>query len=118
LWLAAAGLWLAVGALVLPRVLRWRKSGGPQALAALGFCVFIFALTANVGVVSRTNLGVVLKKNAPLLLTPTRTGEMISTLNAGEAARKIKARGDFYFIRTAMGAGWVAKEHFGLIVPE
>ena len=115
LWLAGASLWLAAGALVLPRVFRWKKSGGPQALVALGFCVFIFSLAANFGVVSRMQIGFVQKKNAPLQLTPTRAGEIISTLAAGEAARKIKARGDFYFIRTATAAGWMARENFGLI---
>ena len=115
LWLAGSGLWLAVGAAVLPRVFRWRKSGGQQALAALGFGLFIFALTANVGVVSRTNLGVVLKKNAVLQLTPTRDGEVVAALAAGEPGRRIKERGMFYFIRTATTAGWVARESFGLI---
>lgn len=115
-WLAGAGLWLGVGALVLPRVFRWRKSGAQQTLAALGFSLFIAAMTANVGVVTRTNLGVVLKKNAPLLLTPTHEGEIISTLSAGESGRVTRRRGNFFFIRTAMGSGWVARENFGFVV--
>ena len=115
LWLAGASLWLAVGALVLPRVWRWKKPGGPPMLVALGFCVFIFSLTANFGVAGRTDIGFVVKKNAPLQLTPTRGGEIISTLAAGEAARKEKTRGNYFFIRTATAAGWVARESFGLI---
>ena len=71
-WLAGASLWLAVGLLVLPGIFRRRKAGWHQALAALAFGFFLFSLTANVGVVSRTQLGFVLKKNAPLRLTPTR----------------------------------------------
>ena len=117
-WLAGAGLWLAVGALVLPRVFRRKKIGGQQVLAALGVCVFVFALAANVGVVSRADIGFVLTKNAPLQLTPTRAGEIISTLNAGEAARKIKSRGNFYFIRTAMASGWIERGQFGLVNPD
>lgn len=114
-WLAGASLWLAVGALVLPRVFRWKTSGGQSMLAALGFCFFLFTLVANYGVVSRTDLGLVVKKNASLQLTPTRGGEIISTLADGEAARKIKTRGDFYFIRTPTAAGWIAHSQFGLI---
>lgn len=115
-WLAGTGLWLGVGALVFPRVFRWRKSGAQQTVAALGFCIFMVAMTANIGVVSRTNLGVVLTKNTSLLLTPTRGGELISTLSAGEAARVVRWRRDFLFIHTAMNTGWVAREDFGLVV--
>ena len=76
-WLAGASLWLAVGALVLPGIFRRRKAGWHQALAAFGFGIFLFSLAANCGVVSRTQIGFVLKKNAPLLLTPTAEGEVI-----------------------------------------
>ena len=101
---------------MLPRVFRRRKSGAQQTLAALGLCLFLAAMTANVGVVTRTNLGVVLKKNAPLLLTPTRDGEIVSTLSAGESARVMRRRGNFFYLRTAMGSGWIARENFGFVV--
>ncbi len=114
-WIAGASLWLAVGALVLPRVFRWRRSGWQQTLAALGFCVFIFSITANVGVVSRTDIGFILKKNAPLRLTPTGGSELISTLSAGEPVRRVKTRGNYYFVRTPMTAGWVERGQVGLI---
>ncbi len=117
-WLAGASLSLAAGALVLPGIFRRRKAGWQQSLAALGFCVFIVSLTANFGVVSRTQIGFVLKKNAPLLLTPTREGEIISTLTAGEPARKLRTRGNYFFIRTLNGAGWVEREQFGLVNAE
>jgi len=114
-WIAGASLWLAVGALVLPRVFRWRRSGWQQTLAALGFCVFIFSITANVGVVSRTDIGFIVKKNAPLRLTPTSGSELISTLSAGEPVRRMKTRGNYYFIRSSMTAGWIEREQVGLI---
>jgi tetratricopeptide (TPR) repeat protein len=114
-WLAGASLWLAVGALVLPGIFRARKTGWHQALAALGFGLFLFCLTANFGVVSRTQIGFVLKKSTPLLLTPTSTGEVISTLNAGEPARKLRKRGNYFFIRTEFGSGWIDRKQFGLI---
>ena len=117
-WLTAASLWLAVGMITLPVVLRWRKAGWQQALAALAFGFFLFSLTADLGAVSRTQVGFVLKKNAPLLLTPTREAEVLSTLAAGEPARRLRTRADYYFIRTAFAAGWISREQFGLICPE
>lgn len=106
-WLAGAGLWLAIGALTLPGFLRQRKAEWHQWLAALGLGIFLLGLTGNAGVLSRTNLGFVVKKNAPLLLTPTLSGETLATLTAGEPVRKIRARGDFWFVRTASGQGWL-----------
>ena len=115
LWVAGAGLWLAAGALVLPRVFRRKKSGGQQMLVALGVVVFIFALVADVGVVSRTDIGFVLRKNTPLRLTPTDGSELISTLPAGEPVRRVMVRGKYFFIRTPMSAGWVERGQVGLV---
>ena len=114
MWIAGASLWLAVGALVLPQVFRRNKSGW-QTLAALGLGIFLASLTANLGVVSRTNLGFVLKRNVELRLTPTRAGEIISTLNAGEPARKLRTRGNYFLIRTASESGWIEQSAFGLV---
>lgn len=117
-WLAGASLWLAAGLLMLPGILRRRKAGWQQALAALAFGFFLFCITANLGVVSRTQTGFVLKKNAALLLTPTREAEVVSTLNAGAPARRLRTRGNYFFIRTAFAAGWISREQFGLVCPE
>ena len=114
-WLAGASLWLAVGALTLPGIFRRRKGGWQQSLAALGCCVFLISMTANLGVVSRTQIGFVLKKNAALRLTPTREGEIVSTLSAGEPARRLRTRGNYFLIRTANGSGWIERSAFGLI---
>jgi tetratricopeptide (TPR) repeat protein len=117
-WLTAASLWLAAGMITLPSVLRWRKAGWQQALAALALGIFLFSLTADFGVASRTQIGFVVKKNAPLLLTPTREAEVISTLAAGEPARRLRTRGNYFFIRTSFAAGWINREQFGLVCPE
>lgn len=117
-WLAGASLWLAVGALILPQVFRWKKAGWQQTPAALGFCVFLVAVTANLGVVSRTEIGFVLKKNVPLRLTPTTEGEIILTLTDGEPARELRTRGNYSFIRTANGTGWIERKQFGRINPK
>ncbi len=115
LWVAGAGLWLAAGALVLPRVFRRKKSSGLQMLVALGAGFFIFALVANVGVVSRTDIGFVLRKNTPLRLTPTGGSELISMLPAGEPVRRVRSRGNYFFIRTPMAAGWVERGQVGMV---
>lgn len=117
-WLAGASLWLAAGVMTLPGFFRRRKAGWQQALAALAFGLFLFSMTANLGVVSRTQIGFVLKKNVPLLLTPTRDAEVVSTLNAGEPARRLRTRGNYFFIRTAFAAGWISRDQFGLVCPE
>lgn len=114
-WIAGASLWLAVGALTLPGIFRRRKGGWQQSLAALGCCVFLVSMTANLGVVSRSQIGFVLKKNASLRLTPTREGEIISTLSAGEPARRLRTRGNYYFIRAANGSGWIERGAFGRV---
>jgi tetratricopeptide (TPR) repeat protein len=114
-WIAGASLWLAVGALVLPGIFRRRKAGWQQMAGALAFGFFLFSVTANLGVVTRTQIGFVLKKNAPLLLTPTSEGEVISTLTVGEPARQLRARGNFLFIRTAGESGWIEQGEFRLI---
>lgn len=116
-WGAGATLWLAVGLLILPGVFRRRVAGWHQWLAALAFGIFLFSLAGNFGVVSRTQIGFVLKKNAPLQLTPTHEGEVISTLAAGEPARELRTRGNYVFIRTMGGSGWLEKNEFGLLCP-
>ncbi|HEX5399911.1 MAG TPA: tetratricopeptide repeat protein [Verrucomicrobiae bacterium] len=116
-WLAGASLWLAVGLLVLPEILRRRRAGWHQTLAALAFGIFLFSVTANCGVVSRTQLGFILKKNAPLLLTPTKDAETVTTLAAGEPARRLRMRGNYFFIRTPFASGWIHRDQFGLVCP-
>ena len=116
-WMTGAGLWLAAAALVLPGVFRRRRAGWHEALAAMGFIVFLFSLTMNYGVISRMQIGFVVKKDAPLLLTPTHEGEVMFTLTAGKPARELRARGDYFLIRTDLGTGWIKRNEFGLICP-
>ena len=114
-WLAGIGLWLAVGLMTLPGFFRRRKTGWHQTLAALGLGVFLCSMMANLGIVSRTQIGFVLKRETPLRLTPTATSEVISTLNAGEPARRLRTRGNYFFIRTTSSAGWIERNAFGLV---
>jgi tetratricopeptide (TPR) repeat protein len=112
-WLAGASLWLAVGTLVLPGIFRWRKADWQRMLAAVALGIFLFSLTANFGVVSRAQIGFVVEQNTPLRLTPTRAAEVISTLTSGEPARKLRTRGNYFFIRTANETGWIEQQAFG-----
>lgn len=117
-WIAGASLWLAVGLVTLPGFLRRRRAGWQQAVAAMSLGVFLFAMVANVGVVSRTHLGLVTGQDAALRLTPTTEGELITTLNPGEPARKLRVHGHYFFIRTANADGWIDRDQFQLVCPE
>lgn len=117
-WLAGVSLWLAVGLVTLPGFLRWRKAGWQQTVAAISLGVFLFAMVANLGVVSRTQLGLVTRKDAALRLTPTTEGEIITTLAAGEPARKLRVCGSYFFIRTASAEGWIERKQFALVCPD
>ena len=117
LWFTGASLWLAAAAIILPRVFRWRRAGWHQLLAAFSIFIFLASLTASFGIVSRTDIGFVLRKDAPLRLTPTQTGEVTSTLAAGEPARKLRMRGNYFLIRTANESGWIERSAFGLVSP-
>ena len=114
-WLAGISLWLAVGAVTLPGLFRRKISGGQQTLAAVALGAFLFCMTANVGVVSRTHIGFVLKKETPLLLTPTHDAEMVTTLNSGEPVRELRQHGDYWLIQTADGTGWIERRNVGFV---
>ena len=114
-WMACAGFWLAVSLVVVPGVFRLRLAGWHQALAAAGLAVFLLTLPAMYGVQTRSKMGIVLPRNTPLRLTPTHEGQAVARLSAGETVRLERRRGDFLYVRTAAGAGWITREEFGLI---
>jgi hypothetical protein len=117
-WITGGALTLALGMVTLPGVLRWRKAGWHQALAALGLCVFLLSIPAHIGVLTRTQLGFVLERKTPLRLTPTEEAEVVVELSPGEPARRERTRGNYVFIRTANVSGWVASEQFARICPD
>ncbi len=115
-WIAAASFWFAAVMLVLPRALHWRKSQWHQALAAFGLTLFLLALPGLAGIASRAKRGVIVTAQTPVRLTPTRDGEVLSRLPAGEAGVLLRRRGSYFSIRTAGGTrGWVDREKFRLI---
>jgi tetratricopeptide (TPR) repeat protein len=114
-WIAGGSLWLAVAMVTLPGIFRARKAGWHQTLAALAFGIFILSLAPSVGIVTRSKIGIILEKNAPLRQTPTREAEVVSLLPAGEPARELRERGNFIFVRTQNGNGWIEGGQIGFL---
>lgn len=119
-WLLVAGLslWAGVALLSLPRLLGWQRAGWHQGLAALLLALFLLTTPALIGLWSRANIGVVLEDETRLRLTPTREGEKLDELHAGEVARVENVRGNYYYVRADHDrAGWVEVRDFAKIWP-
>jgi tetratricopeptide (TPR) repeat protein len=116
-WITGSSLWLAVGMVLLPGILRRRKAAWHQAVAALGITVFLLSLPAHFGVHTRARIGFVVQKDAPLRLTPTQDAQVIARLAAGEPARYVRARGPYALIRTSRALGWIERPELGLVCP-
>ncbi len=116
-WLACGSLWLAVGAMVVPGVLRWRRSATQQAVVALSLGVLLLTLPANYGVVTWSQVGFVLKRETPLRLTPTAEAEAVTKLAAGEPGRVVRERGNYLLIRTRRMSGWIERDGFTFVTP-
>jgi len=114
-WIAGASLWLAVGMVMLPGILRWRKATWHQAVAAFCLMVFLLSVPAYAGLHTRSRLGFVLQPDTLLRLTPTLEAQTITRLTAGEPARIVRARGNYLLIRTNRTLGWVERGQFGLV---
>ena len=113
-WITGISFWFAIGIGTVPGILRLRKAVWQQALAAFALAVFLLSLPAHLGVNSRSHLGFVLEKNAPLRLTATEEAQYVTRLPAGEPARLERVRGHFILIRTNRTLGWIHRDQFGL----
>jgi tetratricopeptide (TPR) repeat protein len=113
-WIAGASLWLAVGLVMLPGILRLRKAAWHQAVAALCLMVFLLSVPAYIGLHTRSRIGFVLQPDTPLRLTPTLEAQSLTRLAAGEPARLVRTRSSYLLIRTNRALGWVEREQFGL----
>jgi tetratricopeptide (TPR) repeat protein len=114
-WIAGGSLWLAVAMVTLPGIFRARKAGWHQTLAALAFGIFILSLAPSLGIVTRSKIGIILERNTPLRLTPTREAEVVSSLPAGEPVRELRERGNYIFVRTQNGNGWIERGQIGFL---
>jgi tetratricopeptide (TPR) repeat protein len=117
-WIPGVSLWLSVGVVLLPGILRRRKATWHQAIAALGLMVFLLSVPAHIGVETRSRIGFVMQKDTPLRLTPTLEAQAVTRLAAGEPARKVRTRGDYLLIRNGRILGWVQQDQFGLTCPK
>jgi hypothetical protein len=114
-WIAGASLWLAVGMVMLPGILRWRKATWHQAVAAFCLMMFLLSIPAYIGLHTRSRLGFVLQPDTVLRLTPTSEAQAVTRLTAGEPGRLVRTRGNYVLIRTNRTLGWVEHQQFGLI---
>jgi len=113
-WIAGLSFWFAMAMVLLPGIFRWRKLAWHQALAAFGLAIFLLSVPAHLGVSTRSRIGFVLQKNAPLRLTPTEDAQLITRIAAGEPARLERIRGAYLLIRTSHATGWIERNQFGL----
>jgi tetratricopeptide (TPR) repeat protein len=114
-WIAGASLWLAVALVMLPGILRLRKTTWHQAMAACCLMVFLLSVPAYIGLNTRSRLGFVLQSDTPLRLTPTLEAQAVTRLAAGEPARLVRTRGNYVLIRTNRTLGWVEQAQFALV---
>ncbi len=116
-WITSLALWFTTGIIVLPIVLRKRRTTWQQALAAAGLVVFLISVPAQVGVWTRSRIGFVTGKGVTLRLTPTIEAEAVTQLAPGEPVRWLRARGNYLLVQTSRNIGWLEKHEIGLVCP-
>ena len=116
-WIAGGSLWLAVGMVTVPAFFRRRKADWHQTLAALTLGVFLLSLAPSVGIFTRSQIGIVTEKNTSLRLTPAPSSEVIASLPPGEPVRELRRRGNYLFIHTQNGNGWIERRQIGFVIP-
>jgi hypothetical protein len=77
--------------------------------------VFLLSAPAHLGVHTRSRIGILLAKDAPLRLTPTQAAQAITRLAPGEPVRWQRARGGYVLVRTTRASGWIEAAQFGLL---
>ncbi len=115
IWIASVSFWVAAAAVILPGILRRRRSAFSQAIAALGLMVFLLTALAHFGVQTRSKIGVVLQKDALLRLTPTQESQVLARLQPGEPIRMKKTRGKYVLVHNARTSGWMDQAEIGLL---
>ncbi len=117
-WIAGGSLWLAVALMTLPGFFRIRKAAWHQSLATAALVVFLLSIPPSIGIFTRSKVGIVLEKSTTLRLTPTQAAESVVTLVPGEPVRRLRSRGDYVYVCTQSGDGWVERQQIGFICPQ
>src|SRR4051812_4841502 len=65
-WIAVISFWTMMYAIMLPAIYRNRRTTLHQATAALALTVFFLTFPAQIGISTRSNLGFIVKPQAPL----------------------------------------------------
>jgi tetratricopeptide (TPR) repeat protein len=115
-WIAVISFWTMMYAIMLPAIYRNRRTALHQATAALALTLFFLTFPAQIGISTRSNLGFIVKPQAPLRLTPTAEGQVLARFAAGEPARLVRRKGQDVLLRTSHGLGWLRSDEFALIV--
>jgi hypothetical protein len=114
-WISVCTFWVALAAVFLPGIVRAKKRGWHQAIAALSLTLFLLSIPAAFGIQSRSRLGFVLQKDTPLQLTPTAEGQVVTRLAAGDPVRLQRSHGAFCLVKTSHTSGWVNRDQLGFI---
>jgi hypothetical protein len=114
-WVGVCSFWIAVAAAFLPGILRVRRRGWHQAVAALSLTLLLLSIPAAFGVQRHSRLGFVLQKDTPLQLTPTAEGQIVTRLAAGDPVRLQRSWGPFCLVKTSHTSGWVNRAQLGFI---
>lgn len=115
--IAGGSLWLAVALVTVPGFFRRRKAGWHQTVAALALGIFLLSLAPALGIVTRSKIGIITDKNTRLRLTPTQSAETTASLPPGEPVRALRQHGDYFFVHTQNGDGWVGRGQIRFLCP-
>ena len=116
-WIAGGSLWLAVALVTVPGFFRLRKAGWHQTVAALALGVFLLSLAPSAGIITRSKIGIVTAEKTSLRLTPTQSAETGASLPPGEPVRALRRHGDYFFVHTQNGNGWIEQGQISFLCP-
>lgn len=116
-WLAAAGFWIAVGALVLPSISREGLRTWHKATALAGALALLAGILALVGWDDRMDK-VIAFGPTTLRYAPAAASTGPDTLRAGETATIVRSRDGFLLVRAPNGSeGWILATESGSLAP-
>ena len=116
-WITGASLWLAVGMVLLPGILRCRKAAWHQAVAALGHHGVPAQCAGPLRGPYAHPHRFCSAKGCSGPADADQEAQVVARLSAGDAARWVRARGPYALIRTSRALGWIERAQFNLVCP-